>query len=118
MIESVKFMANNLANIKGIGVIVHELLIIAHENVADCDTLEQIAILTKQHSEDLRLGKVFGFSVSEYAFATLKWLSSSDSLFLYDKLTKQLSASRKARINELVSSNVYMKLESMATVIA
>ena len=107
-------MANNLFDIKGIGLKVYALLQIANDNIIDDDTLEQIAALTEHHSENIRLGKVLGYSVSEYAFATLKWIGTSDSLKLYDTLITPLPESRKTRIYKLISSNVYLSAKSTA----
>jgi len=112
----VRFMESDLVSIKGIGAKVHKLLSIASLNTVDADILVQISKLTEQHSEGLRQGKVFGYSVSEYAFATLNWLGTTDSMQLYDELTRALSDSRKVRIDALVASDLYKKIDSFSTV--
>jgi len=103
-------MANSRFDKKGIGQKVYELLKISTERIVSNDVIDEIAAMTTQHSNDLRLGKVFGYSVSEYAFAALKWINNTYSNGLYDKLIEPISDERKWRVSELVVSEPHKSI--------
>ena len=69
--------------------------------------LEKIISYTELHSDDLLLGKVFGYSVSDYAFATLKWIGSEKTLKAFEKTTQGLDESRLSVINDLIDKESY-----------
>jgi hypothetical protein len=101
---------DKLIETKGIGVKVFKILEIVKERVTDEETINQLVLLTNEYSEHHKLGKVFGFSVGDYAFAALKWIGSDYSSAVFDRLFQLLPASRKESINELISSNAYTKI--------
>ena len=103
-------MAVDFAKTGGIGLKVFKILEIAQKKVSDHETIEQIVVLTDFHSDRKRIGLVGGFSVSEYAFAALKWIGSEFSLRKFAELFASLSDDRKMRVNELVDSKAYMKI--------
>ena len=89
------------------------LLSIAKSGICKTNDLYEISSMINEHSEHAVLGRVFGYSVSDYAFATLKWLNTKDSLELfnsfYEKLKNSPSGeSRQKEINELIESKMYL----------
>ena len=58
-----------------------------------------------EHSDHPRLGRVFGYSVSDYAFASLKWVGTEETKKLFDKYFVMLSTDRRNKINELIREN-------------
>ena len=56
------------------------------------------------------VGKVFGYSVSDYALATLKWLGDEKSTKLFNDFSKDLSDHRKTGLNDLINSKAYLQL--------
>lgn len=95
---------------KGILDKVRYLLLTAKNNNCSGETLEKIREYTNQHTDDYVLGRVFGYSVSDYAFATLKWLNTRESLNIFDDLIHQISEPRKREIEELVSKKLYLEM--------
>ena len=86
---------------------VQNMLLIAKSGSADESTVNQIADLTTEHSDHTRLGKFFGHSVSDYAFAVLKWLNNPYSAEVFNRLFSGLADERKTFINELISQEGY-----------
>ena len=71
------------------------------------DELKDVVSFTSLHSNNVILGRVFGFSVSDYAFATLFWLGTPETIEIYNNLSKGLSTERKAEINDLLAKKLY-----------
>ena len=51
-----------------------------------------------------------GYSVSDYALATLRWLNTEKTMNIYNRLFDSLDTQRKNEIIELVSSEAYLNL--------
>ncbi|MGN0541896.1 MAG: hypothetical protein ACI4JG_00445 [Acutalibacteraceae bacterium] len=85
------------------------LLSLAQKNQYTKNELEAVTALLSEHSESMRLGKVFGYSVSDYAFATLSWLSTDETKELFDCYYSQLSAERKQTISQLIDNKLYLQ---------
>lgn len=60
----------------GIGDKVEFLLKLSKIGRYEKEELDEVVSYTSLYSENLILGKVFGYSVSDYAFATLFWLNT------------------------------------------
>lgn len=71
------------------------------------DDLSYIITLCDEHSENMVLGKVFGYSVSDYAFATLKWIGSDECISIFKKHFYKLPKDRQTNINNLIESKLY-----------
>ena len=69
--------------------------------------MENIIEMTKETSDHPKLGKVFGYSVDEYAIATLKWLGEEEKFI---KCYEELSDYKKRRIDELIDSKCFNEL--------
>lgn len=73
------------------------LLTIAKKGSASDEELEEILKLTVEQSKHGRLGRVMGYSVSEYAIATLSWLGETklfDEMMLGKDLTFSQNVSK------------------------
>jgi len=86
---------------------VQNLLLIAKEGITSESVVGEIEALTDEHSEHTRLGKFFGHSVSDYAFAALKWLNTPASLEAFYSRFESLGDDRKSFINELIAAEGY-----------
>lgn len=80
---------------------------IANANGCTQEQKEDLLALVKEHSNEERLGKVFGFSVSDFAIACFKWIGDEDE---FNNLVISLDENRKLIIQELVASNMYTQL--------
>ena len=69
--------------------------------------LNCVKALLAEHSDTVRLGKVFGYSVSDYAFATLSWLSTDETKELFEREFSKLSKERKLHISQLIEKRLY-----------
>ena len=69
-----------------------------------------IKTLSKEYSDNMIVGRVFGYSVSDYALATLKWLGDERSTKLFYDLSKDLPDHRRNGLNDLINSNAYLQL--------
>lgn len=87
------------------------LLSIAKKGSYDSDELEEIERLIGNHSNHMILGRVFGYSVSDYALATLKWLGSEETLKKYQAYERLMTDAQKKEVDELVKKNIYLQLE-------
>ena len=86
------------------------LLQIAKNNNASSDEIKEIVQYTKEHTDNLVLGRVFGYSVSDYAIATLKWLNTDETNGIYERLFKELPERRKNNVVELIEKELYKQL--------
>ena len=86
------------------------LLISAKNKADDEQTLSVIKSLTGEHSNERVLGKIFGYSVSDYAIASLKWMDTEKSIELFNEEYGKLSDERKEVINWLIANNYHMEM--------
>lgn len=105
-----KFTGNDLLNEKSLPRKIYMLLEVVKEKNIDNETITQIGALTNEDSTHMRLGKVFGHSVSDYAFAALKWLDTEYSIKTFDNLFTNLPNDRKKWITELIKSEAYKQV--------
>lgn len=73
------------------------------------DELKDVISFIPLHSNDIKLGKVFGYSISDYAFATLFWLGTSETMKLFSELSEELSEERKSEIEQLIKKKLYVQ---------
>ena len=71
------------------------------------DNLQRIVELSKEHTDNLVLGRVFGWSVSDYAVAALKWIGTDEAQKEYDRIIQSLSKERREEIRELIEREIY-----------
>ena len=83
------------------------LLYSAKNKTISEEDYQLILSYTSQHSDYLSLGKVFGYSISDYAIATLYWLQTSKSLEDFNSIFSQLDKERQSIIKELIESERY-----------
>lgn len=86
---------------------VNYLLGISKNKKYNEEDIKKITLLAKEHSEHMVLGRVFGYSVAEYAIATLKWLDTDRTKKLFNKLYMDLGTEQKRNINELINREIY-----------
>lgn len=89
---------------------VYFLLSIAKAGKCAKEELNMIKGMTSEHSTDMILGRVFGYSISDYAIATLKWLNTDDTLREFKLAFDKLSSDRKNEISELIARKLYLEL--------
>ena len=83
----------------------------AAKNKTDDDTtLSVIMSLTAEHSEERNLGKFMGYSVSDYAIASLKWMDTEKSNQLFKEEYNKLSDDRKTVIGWLIPNNYHLEM--------
>lgn len=85
------------------------LMSIAQKKQYTKNELDSLKALLTEHSDSMRLGKVFGYSVSDYALATLSWLSTDETKRLFDHNFSQLSEERKQHISQLIDKKLYLQ---------
>ena len=86
-------------------------LLISAKNKADDDnTLAIVKSLIKEHSDERVLGKIFGYSVSDYAIASLKWMDTEKSNQLFEEEYNKLSNDRKTVIDWLIPNNYHLEM--------
>lgn len=76
-------------------------------------TEEDINIITslaEEHSEHMVLGRVFGYSIAEFAIATLKWLDTEKTNELFNVMYDRLEEEQKNHVKELITREIYKEL--------
>jgi hypothetical protein len=84
-------------------------LSLARSSSYSSQDLETIRELSLEHSNHVRLGRVFGYSVSDYALATLKWLNTEETNLIFDELYSFKSNAQKEEADDLIRSNIYLQ---------
>ena len=81
---------------------INGILDVARNKIADVATIDELVIMTKYSS-----GKYFmravGVSISDFAFAALKWIGSQYSIECFEAHFNKLPDERKTRINKIIS---------------
>ena len=96
---------NNCKELKSIPEKILYLLELAKKGEYSKDDLNTIRLLSTDFSS-----KIFGYSVSDYAIATLKWLNTDETVSLYNSWMSILTGYDKERVEELVSLEQYKSL--------
>ena len=71
---------------------------------------ERILSYTNEHTDGLVVGRVFGYSISDYAIATLKWIGKPETISKYLDILRTLPENRKKEVTELVSKKLYEQI--------
>lgn len=71
------------------------------------DCLRNLLSLSKEHTNDMVRGRVFGWSVSDYAIASLKWINTVRSNSMFDEVFESLPVGRRQEVNELIAKEIY-----------
>ena len=82
---------------------VYFLLSISKSGECTDKQLEEIKMMVSEHTEGMVIGRVFGYSVSDYALAALKWIGTDETLREFKVLFDNLPYVRKNEIKELIS---------------
>ena len=69
--------------------------------------IDKISSLAKEHSNHMVLGRVFGYSVAEYAIATLKWLDTDRTKKIFNDVYITLGTEQKKNVNTLIDREIY-----------
>lgn len=85
------------------------LLTLAKKNKYDADELNTVISMTGEHTDNKILGRVFGYSVSDYAIAVLNWLGTEDSIKAFNSAFNKLNKIRQAEINKLIKAKPYIE---------
>ena len=89
---------------------VEYMLEIAKEKKYSKEDMASLKSYTKDHSNNAVIGRFMGYSISDYALATLYWLGSKESMEVFKDIYDKLQAERKREVDSLISSNVYLQL--------
>ena len=73
------------------------------------EELKTVEALLSENSGHPRLGRFFGYSISDYAFASLYWLKDERARALFDKHFAYLDKKRKENINNLIKYNYHLE---------
>ncbi len=85
------------------------LLSIAKNGEYNDKDIKTITEMSKEHTNNQILGRVFGYSVSDYALAVLSWLGTKETLTIFDAAFHKLPKVRQQEINNLITSKKYLE---------
>ena len=83
---------------------IHFLLSKAATKTYSPTEFTQIIRLAQHHSDHMILGKFMGYSASDYAIATLKWIGSTETQEAYNSIMETLPQYRKDTIIALIDN--------------
>lgn len=86
------------------------ILMAAKNRISDDQTLALIDEFAKEHSHHPTLGRVFGYSVSDYAIAALRWIETKESMEIFNKQYEALPRERKMEVDQLIKSEIHKEL--------
>lgn len=86
---------------------VNFLLNIAKNNNCTKDELDTVKELSKEQTDHPRIGRFMGYSVGEYAVATIKWIGENE---LFSQMYNSLNEVQKLKIDELVEKKIYEQI--------
>ena len=88
---------------------VNFLLALAKKGEYGEDELKTVLSMTGEHTDNKILGRVFGYSVSDYALAALKWLGTDETAKAFQSIYDKLDVVRREEINQLISEKPYLE---------
>ena len=88
---------------------VNFLLSIAKKGNCTVKELNEIVDLIPEHTDDMVLGRVFGYSVSDYALATLKWIGADKTVVEFETTLAEMSEARHEDVQKLIESKIYLE---------
>jgi hypothetical protein len=80
---------------------------IAKKGTCSDAELEKLMIYSLQHSDNAILGRFFGYSVSDYAIACMKWVNTVEAQEAFNVKMKNIPEHRKKDIEKLISTKIY-----------
>lgn len=83
---------------------------LANEHIYTEEQYNKLLSYTKEHNDDVETYGFFGYSVSDYAIATLKWLGTDRAKLDYEIQVSSLSEFRKNEIDTLVKKQLYKQM--------
>lgn len=86
------------------------LLATAKGKKASQEDIVQIVSLAKEHTDDAIVGRFFGYSVSDYAIATLSWVGTEDAHQHFKQIYERLPKDRKEDVEELIERHIYQEI--------
>ena len=92
----------------GIGDKVDFLLTLAKKKEYNSGELKKVISMTGEHTDNKILGRVFGYSVSDYALAVLNWLNTDESIKAFHTVYDRLDKIRQAEVTKLIDEQVYL----------
>ncbi|MCR4711485.1 MAG: hypothetical protein K5707_04225 [Clostridia bacterium] len=99
-----------MLNRKGILEKVRFLLSAAKSGECGIDEFKDIVAMTREHTDNQIIGRVFGYSISDYALATLSWLGTEESIKAFRRGFNELSNIRKEEVRRLIDSKMYLEI--------
>ena len=98
-----RFMANvNLLEIKGTGNLIPQMLNIVKEGNLEKAVVDQIATLVTNKS-----AVFYGFTVSDYALASLFWIGTPYSTMMFNRAFNGLHKGDKKKVQALIDQKAY-----------
>ena len=92
----------NINHTEGTGYLVPLLLKTVYQGIVDNVTVDQIAELTSDHR-----GAVFGFLLSDFAFASLMWINTPYSVSKFNELIQGKLPGDRGRIQDMIDQEAY-----------
>ena len=89
----------NLLEIKGTGNLIPQLLKVVEKGNTDNETVDQIAVLTGNQTH-----AIFGFTVSDFALASLIWIDTPYSIKKFDEVYMGLDLGDKVRVQDMIAN--------------
>ena len=85
------------------------LLSVAKKGAYDRQDLNEIITMTNEHTDNKILGRVFGYSVSDYAMATLAWLNTLETKEAFRAVFDRIGKVRQEEVKQLIQSKLYLE---------
>ena len=65
---------------------------------------------SKENSDNMVLGRFMGYSLSDYALATLYWIGTEETKMIFDDLFHKLQSDRQKDVRTLIQKELYLQL--------
>lgn len=79
--------------------------VLKKDDSSEC--LQNLRSLSKEHTDDMVLGRVFGWSISDYAIAALKWINTDLTNTMFADEFDSLPDNRKPEVLVLIAKELY-----------
>lgn len=83
---------------------------IANEHNCTEEQYNKLLSYTKEHNDDVETYGFFGYSISDYAIATLNWIGTDRAKGDYEIKIGSLSDFRRKEIDTLVKKQLYKQM--------
>ena len=86
------------------------MMSIVKSNDYNSEDFQKICSFVSEVSNYARRGKLFGYSISDFALATLKWMNTDESIKIFNSEYSIIKdENRKSMIDELIESKMYLE---------